>query len=98
MEEIESSLLTPELIPGLEAYWEEIFAFALTFDGYRHCGSFENCARIAHEKRHDTLDDLRTCLFFEQRVWHGQDEIPQGEHLENFRYLVQAIRDKVASK
>ena len=40
MVEIESSKLTLDLIPGPDASWEEIFDFALTFDGYKHYGSY----------------------------------------------------------
>ena len=38
MDEIENPLLTPDIIPGPDADWEEIFDFALTFNGYKHYG------------------------------------------------------------
>jgi len=69
--------------------------FALTFDGYAFHGSFEKCAEIANAGRHDTLDDLRTCLFFEQRAWRHSGEEPSKEAMEYIRELVRAIRDKV---
>jgi hypothetical protein len=96
MVEIESSRLTLDLIPGPDAGWEEIFDFALTFDGYKRYGSIQNLAQIAREDRHKTIDELRASLFYIQRVWHGQDEIPEGEYLDKFKLLVQAIREKVA--
>jgi len=55
-----------------------ISKFAHSFNGYEHHGSFEKCAAVANtvlEKYNKTgtlddslsLDDLRTCLFFEYR-------------------------------
>lgn len=98
MIEIESSKLTLDLIPDQDAGWEEIFDFALTFDGYKHYGSFKNLERIVDKISHDTLDELRACLFLKQRVWHGQDEIPEGKYLDEFKLLVEAIREKVAER
>jgi hypothetical protein len=40
-------------------------ASSLTFNGYNVWGSFETCAEIANAQRHDSLTNLRTCLFFE---------------------------------
>lgn len=95
MVEIESSNLTLDLIPGPDAGWEEIYDFAQTFDGYKRCGPIQNLELIFNKKGHKTLDELRASLFFYQRVWHGQDEIPEGEYLEKFKVLVEAIREKV---
>ena len=97
MDEIENSELTPDQIPGPDAGWWAISDFALTYDGYvKHPN--EECALIANERRHETLDDLRTCLFYEQRRWHWQDELPSGEYLKYFRFLVRAIREKVENR
>lgn len=60
-------------LPGLrtlpDAGWDEIGRFALTFNGYKHWGPFEKCAKVAKAKPHDTLTGFRTCLFSEQRGW-----------------------------
>ena len=65
-------------IPVPDADINEIGCFALTFDGYEHWGAFEKCAEVANAERQNTLTDLRTCLFFEQRRWrhsgYGPDE------------------------
>ena len=68
----------------------------MTFDGYKRYGSIQNLAQIASEERHKTIDELRASLFYIQRVWHGQDEIPKGKYLDKFKLLVEAIREKVA--
>jgi hypothetical protein len=96
MVEIESSRLTLDLIPGPDAGWEEIFEFALTFDGYKHYRLIQNLAQIARENRRNTIDKLWASLFYVQKVWHGQDEIPEGEYLDKFKLLVKAIHEKVA--
>jgi hypothetical protein len=96
MIEIESSKLTLDFIPSPEAGYEEIYDFAQTFDGYKRCGSIQNLEQIFRKKGHKTLDELRASLFYYQRVWHGQEEIPKGEYLEIFKSLVQAIRERVA--
>ncbi|HPR74338.1 MAG TPA: hypothetical protein PLX41_11835 [Bacteroidales bacterium] len=98
MIEIESSRLTLDLIPGPDAGWEELFHFALTYDGYKRYGSIVDLDRLAHEERPKTLDELRACLFFIQRVWHDQNELPEGKDLQKFKILVEAIREKVAER
>ena len=54
-------------VPSPDGGWDEIGAFALTFNGYEYWGSFEESGAVANERRHETIADLRTCLFFEQR-------------------------------
>lgn len=52
-----------------------IFEFAMTFDGYDYCGSFEAAAELARAKPRSTVDDLRAELFFEARASrHRGDE------------------------
>ena len=69
--------------------------FAHTFNGYDHWGSHEKCAEIANGKVHDSLDTLRTCLFFEARRWRHFGEDPDAESLIYWRHLVAEIADEV---
>lgn len=78
---IPNERLRADKLPSPAAEWAEIDRFALTFDGYKHWGSFEQCAEIANAKRHDTLTDLRTCLFFEQRRWRHFGSAPDEEDM-----------------
>lgn len=84
-------------IPTPEADTSTILRFALTFDGYLHCGSFEQCAEIARATGPKTLSELRATLFFHQRTahhwsaWTGDEE----QHATLAR-LIGAIREKVA--
>jgi len=89
--------LRPSDIPPRGAPWSVIESFALSFHGYDYHGSFEACAEIANSKRHGTLIDLRTCLFFEQRRYNHFGEPPVGEQLDYIFDLLDAIRGRVES-
>ncbi len=83
----------------------EIFAFALTFSGYTYWGSFERCAEIANswlERFHqsgelpDTIEELRTCLFFEQQRWRHYGESPDASARAYLSALLEKLREKVS--
>lgn len=93
---IPNRLLIVEKIPAGDARWEDIERFALTFDGYKHCGSTERCAEIANSHRHSTLSDLRTRLFFEQRRWRHYGEHPDDDAMRYIRDLISQIRARVS--
>ncbi len=89
--------LSLEDIPSPDAEWRIIAAFALSFDGHGASGSPAECAKLANAHRNDTLTELRTCLFFEQRRWHHYGRVPEGEDLTYIRDLIESIRTKVAA-
>ncbi|MBI4758552.1 MAG: hypothetical protein HY783_06080, partial [Chloroflexi bacterium] len=95
MEYIPNEALTPELIPVPDASWDVIQDFALSFPGYTIHGSFDKCAEIANAQRRETLSDLRTFLFFEQRRWRHFGQVPDKEALSYIRSLVEEIRARV---
>ncbi|MGC4031177.1 MAG: hypothetical protein QM754_05445 [Tepidisphaeraceae bacterium] len=82
-------------IPADTAEWGDIVRFAQTFNGYHVHGSFAVCGQIANERRHDTMTNLRTCLFFEQRRWNHFGRDPDGEAMEYIRSLLQKIRSRL---
>jgi hypothetical protein len=94
-------------IPPPRAGWPAICQFALTFDGYCECGSFDKCADIANKaiavfhsagKVPKSLVELRTCLFFEQRRWNHFGETPPVDEMRYIRALLKAIRENVAKR
>lgn len=89
---ISNEELTVAMIPSATASYGEIEEFALTYDGYNSCGSFEKCAEIANAQRHSSLDDLRTCLFFEQRRWRHFGCHPDEEATLYIRQIIERIR------
>lgn len=97
MRKIANKDLTLADIPSLDAAWEELGEFALTFDGYEVWGSFEKCADIANSQRQESLTDLRTCLFFEQRRWRHFGEEPDEKAMRYLRGVVEKIRSRVAA-
>ena len=107
MNEIPNEDLSLDLIPLPEAGWHEIGGFALTFNGYEFHGSLDACGEIANHwlKTFTTsgalpqsLTDLRTCLFFEQRRWRHYGYDPDEETIDYIRALVAAIREKVKNQ
>lgn len=92
MDAISNADLTLEIVPEPDAAFDRISKFAASFDGYRQWGSFEKCAEIANAERHDTLTNLRTCLFFEWRRWHHFGDEPDADAQEQWRGLVREIR------
>jgi hypothetical protein len=98
--------LRPSDVPGEDADWGAVSAFAYTFDGYRHLGEHwgepYSRARAAFDATGDLperLDDLRAVLFLAVRAdyWDGglQTEIPDPELR---RALVRRIRELVAQE
>jgi hypothetical protein len=97
MREITNSELTLADIPGPKADWGTIGKFALTFDGYKAWEPSEKCAEIANARRHDSLKDLRTCLFYEQRRWRHFGDDPDEQAMAYIRDVVEKIRNRVAA-
>lgn len=83
-------------IPPSDADWNTIQRFALTFNAYEFHGSSEKCEQIANARRAETLIELRTCLFFEQRRWRHFGEEPDAEAMHYIRGLLDKIRKAVA--
>lgn len=96
MNEISNTELKLTDLPACGAGWNDISEFALTFNGYRELGSFDQCAEIANARRHDSLTDLRTCLFFEQRRFRHCGEEPDEDDIQYIHALIEKIRHHVA--
>jgi hypothetical protein len=107
MNKIPNSQLIENDIPSNRASWKKIEPFALTFDGYKHWGSFKRCREVAEEgvklyrdqkELTQSLTDLRTCLFFESRRWKHYEKSPSKKGMEYVHILVEAIRVRVLAK
>jgi hypothetical protein len=99
--EIENSELGRDEVPRPTDDWITIFGFALSYDGYSHhadqCAHIANAAADRYSQEGelpDSLDELRTCLFFEQRRWQHFGATPDGEARRYFAALLEAIRAK----
>ena len=99
--EIGNADLKIDDVPASDAGWSQIGRFALTFDGYERWGSFEKCAEIGNrwakaytdgQTLPDSLTDLRTCLFYEQRRWRHYGWEPDEGAMSYIHALVEAIR------
>lgn len=84
-------------VPGRGDSWEAVSDFALSYDGHGYWADLPTLAgRVLQgwTRRRclpDTLDELRGCLFYEQRRWHHFGEEPSGRSAEYMRALVDAI-------
>jgi len=102
--EIASEDLGESDVPLPHAGWQEIGRFALSFNGYEWWGSFQRCAEVANLAAEtyresgglpESLTDLRTCLFFEQRRWRHFGLDPDEEAMNYIGALVEEIRNRV---
>jgi hypothetical protein len=107
MDKIPNSQLIENDIPGHRASWKKIEPFALSFNGYKHWGSFKRCREVAEvgvklyrgqKELTQSLTDLRTCLFFESRRWNHYEKNPTKKGMEYVHVLVEAIRVRVLAK
>ncbi len=86
-------------VPGPGASWEAIEAFALTFDG---AAAFGNTLGALAEKHRTAgtaptdLDELRGCLFLEQRRWRHAQSRPDRAGLTHIQRLLEGIRRALA--
>jgi hypothetical protein len=102
--EIANADLKESDLPPPEAEWHEVGRFALSFNGYEWWGSFGQCAEVANRNLEgfrergalpDSLTELRTCLFFEQRRWRHFGLDPDEEARRYIGALLDRIREKV---
>ena len=105
IEEITNDAFKEGDIPKPNAHWDELCKFALSFNGYNYWG-FEKCSEIANrysdafrddQTLPESLTELRTCLFFEQRRWHHCGFDPDEEALKYIHALVGGISKKIMS-
>lgn len=94
--------LSSSSVPADDAGWDEIWQFALTYDGYAAHG--DRCLDIGSRWAETylterilprDLDALRTCLFFEQRRYHHMGFDPEGASATYVRRLVRAVREEL---
>jgi hypothetical protein len=104
--ELPSAKLTLLDLPPTNSRWHRIQEFALSFNGYQftdRCGELANATasdfwRTGALPNSLTLDELRACLFYEQRRWRHFGEQPGPEEMNYIYRLIEAIREKVKSR
>ncbi len=87
-------------VPARGASEEELIEFALSFDGYEYWGeeSFDRWGQLQATYRDggplpDTLEDLRACLFLEQRAHrHGG----RGDFGDDFFRILARLKELVS--
>ena len=65
-----------------DPWWPTVNEFALSFNAYERVGTFTNVSNFGNKwaetfaadgRLPKTIDQIRTCLFFEQRRWRHYD-------------------------
>jgi hypothetical protein len=91
-------------IPGHGDSWDAVSSFSLSYDGYAYWDDVCELATrsIRNWTRHHTLpptiDELRGCLFYEQRRWHHFGEDPNGRGEQYVWALLDSLRKLVAAR
>jgi len=91
-------------IPDHTGTWDAVASFCLSYDGYAYWDdvselatrSIRNWTR-AHALP-DSIDEVRACLFYEQRRWHHFGEEPNGRGAQYVWALLDSLRNLVAAR
>jgi len=88
-------------VPNKDSDWNEISKYACSFNGYEYWGSFDEVSNIANKFNEkyikdgtlpDSLELLRTSLFFEQRRFRHFGRDPSAKEMEYIRAILAKIR------
>lgn len=96
MQLIDTAQLKRAHVPGPNATWAQIEAFAVTFNGYARFGNRLGDLTSEHRRAGtvpSTLDELRGCLFFVQRVLRHQMSLPDSRDLAFIHALLEGLRN-----
>jgi hypothetical protein len=84
-------------IPRRGDTWDAVSDFALSYDGHAYWSDLPELANRVLQRwtrtraLPDTLDEIRGCLFYEQRRWHHFGEEPTGRSADYIWALVDAV-------
>ena len=101
---VPDAALTAEGVPGSRDGWDEVFDFALSYDGHAYWDGLSHLAARVHaawtrdESLPGDLGQLRACLFHEQRRWHHLGNEPMDRSARYIRALVESIRHVVVAR
>jgi hypothetical protein len=82
--------------------WDAVSSFSLSYDGY---GYWDDVSELATRSMRRwtrartlpaTVDEVRACLFYEQRRWHHFGEDPNGRGAQYIWALLDALRSLTA--
>jgi hypothetical protein len=91
-------------IPDHGDSWDSVSSFSLSYDGYAYWDDLSELATrsIRGWTRDRTLphsiDEVRACLFYEQRRWHHFGEDPNGRGAQYVWALLDTLRSLVAAR
>lgn len=98
--------LEPSTFPKRRDPFNNIVAFAYSFDGYAHFG-MEKCAEICNaalsnfyrsQVLPDDIDTLRACIFFEARRWTLYGKEPDNKGLIYIHALIDRLEKQIQKR
>lgn len=82
-------------LPPINASWQQIASFALTFDP-KEIGYYgEDAAQLSNAKSTSGLAELRAHLYVEQRRWNHFGKEPDSGTLEQLRNVLEWLRARL---
>jgi hypothetical protein len=101
---VPNGALTASGIPHRGDSWETVSTFALSYDGYAY---WDDVAALATRSLRRwirdrtvpaSIDEVRGCLFYEQRRWQHFGEDPNGRRAQYVWVLLDTLRALVTSR
>jgi len=92
---IKTEKITQSDLPTVNASWDEITEFALSFDSQLELGTTDIYKiSITKFNEESTIQELRLSLFLWQRFWNSRLSEIDTEGLSNLRKIIELIRLK----
>jgi hypothetical protein len=99
---VPNAQLKVHAIPAHGDSWDAVSTFSLSYDGYAY---WDDVTELASRSMRGwtrartlpaTVDEVRACLFYEQRRWHHFGEDPNGRGAQYIWALLDALRNLAA--
>jgi hypothetical protein len=90
--------LKRDAVPSAEAKWENIAAFALTFDPHEMGAYGQKAADLSNASPNSSLTELRSHLYVEQRRWNHLGRVPDGDVMQQLAEIVSLIRQRLTEE
>jgi hypothetical protein len=101
---VPNSQVKVHAVPDHGDSWDAVSSFSLSYDGYAYWDdvtelatrSIRNWTRT--RQLPGSIDEVRACLFYEQRRWHHFGEEPNGRGAQYVWALLDSLRSLIAGQ
>jgi len=95
---ISSKDLKIDDLPSVDAEWQEISKFALTYDHAESGESFRVSIDSNQETNNLSISELREILYLQQRYWNYHSEEPDKESMKGIRNIILVLHEKIRNQ